>query len=82
MENSAEKELYRLTEELRIISEKVEDPAQFEALQKAGMALILIFLRGMWVEFEEWYQTKDRPLTDIERAQLVELGIELGESRS
>jgi len=80
MENSAEKELHRLTGELRAISEKVEDPTQKGALEKAGMALNFIFLRGMWIEFEEWYRQKGLPLTDTQRARLVELGIEPDDS--
>lgn len=82
MDSSAEKELYRLTEMLRAISEKVQDPAQIEALQKAGIALTLIYLRGIWEEFEEWYRTKDHPLSASELAQLVEFGIEVKDNDS
>ena len=40
------------------------------------MALTLIYLRGMWEEFEEGYRAKDHPLSASELAQLVEFGIE------
>ncbi len=77
MDSSAEMELYRLNEMLRAISENVQDPAQIEALQKAGIALTFIFLRGMWEDLGEWYRTRDRPISARELAELAKFGIEV-----
>jgi hypothetical protein len=72
-----EGELARLSEHLRIIDSRLEsDPSAREALQKAGIALIITFLHGRRQELEEWYRTIDAPLTEAQRTHLRRLGID------
>jgi hypothetical protein len=70
-------ELARLSEHLRLIDTHLgSDPGGREALQKAGVALILTFLNGHRQELEEWYRGIDAPLTESQRAHLRRLGID------
>jgi hypothetical protein len=69
-------ELDRLSEQLRLIDAELDsNPSGREALQKAGIALIITFLHGRRQELEEWYQSIDAPPTDAQRAHLRRLGI-------
>ena len=72
-----ERELARLSEQLRLIDAQLgSNPAGREALQKAGVALIIAFLQDRRQEVEEWYQGIDAPPTEAQRAHLRRLGID------
>jgi hypothetical protein len=72
-----EAELGRLSEHLRLIDSRLaSDPAGREALQKAGIALIITFLNGRRQELEEWYRGIDAPLTEAQRTHPRRLGID------
>jgi hypothetical protein len=72
-----EGELHRLSEQLRLIDSQLQsNPSAREALQKAGIALIMTFLQGKRQELEEWYENLDAPLTDAQRAHLRSMGID------
>jgi hypothetical protein len=74
-----EKELARLSEQLRLVDAQLEsNPAGREALRKAGVALIITFLQNRRQEVEDWYQSIDAPPTEAQRAHLRRLGIDPG----
>ena len=74
-----ERELARLSEQLRLIDAQLEsNPAGREALRKAGVALIITFLHNRRQEVEDWYQSIDAPPTEVQRAHLRRLGIDPG----
>jgi hypothetical protein len=69
-------ELNRVSDQLRLIDAQLEsNPSGREALQKAGIALIITFLHGRRDELEAWYQDIDAPLTEAQLAHLRRLGI-------
>lgn len=71
-----EHELHRLTKILESVDRKLAgDPAAHDALQKAALALHIIFIRGLRPELEGQFQKLGTPLTDTERAHLRSLGI-------
>ncbi len=77
MTSGDEQELQRLTGILESVDGKMEgDPAAHEALQKAAIALIVAFNRGLRPEVEGRFQEIERPLTDSERGRLRSFGIE------
>ena len=72
-----EEELHRLSEQLRLVDSQLQSNSSArEALQKAGIALIITFLHGRRQELEEWYKNLDAPLTDVQRAHLRRMGID------
>jgi hypothetical protein len=71
-----EKELHRLSEMLRRIDGHLEDKTSREGLQKAGIALMLAFLRGLRPELEKWYAGIDAPISEVESVYLRSLGLE------
>ena len=57
-----EEELHRLSELLRLVDSQLQSNSSArEALQKAGIALIITFLHGRRQELEEWYKNLDAP---------------------
>ena len=77
MTASDEKELDRLSAMLEEIDHGLDrgSPVR-EALQKAGIALSLGFIRGLRSDIERQFEQLGTPLTDSERARLRSLGID------
>jgi hypothetical protein len=77
MNKADQTELLRLTEQLRKVNDQIaSDSASTEAIEKAAIALILMFLRGLRREIEEWHKNRDAPLSDVARQHLLDLGID------
>jgi len=80
MNKNDERELYRLTGLLKNLAERTTlDPATEEALVKAAFALTVAFAHGLQSKVEEFYENRDRPLSNSEREQLRLLGIDPGD---
>ena len=76
MDKVDERELFRLTELLRGIDGKLDQTsAEREGLKKYGIALILVFLRGLRPELEAWCDNMGSPLNEAQRQHLLALGI-------
>jgi hypothetical protein len=72
-----EEELAHLSEQIRLIDSQLgSNPSGREALQKAGIALMLAFLQGRRHEVDELYSGIDAELTEAQRAHLRHLGID------
>jgi hypothetical protein len=72
-----EKELHRLSGMLETINRSLDSSSALrEALQKAGLALILSFTRGLRPDIEEEYAQLGASLTDSQRAHLSSMGID------
>ncbi len=76
MTKDDEKELFRLTEVLRTMHEKVgNDVLASEALKKAALALSVGFIHGLRTEIERFYSDHEHPLSGDDRARLANLDI-------
>ena len=77
MTSSDEKELHRLAAMLETIDGSLERSSPLrEALQKAGIALSVGFIRGLRSDIDRQFEQLGVPLTDSERARLRSMGID------
>jgi hypothetical protein len=77
MTTSDEKELHRLAAMLETIDGSLERSSPLrEALQKAGIALSLGFIRGLRPDIDRQFDQLGTPLTGSERARLRSMGID------
>ena len=80
MTTEDEEELDRLRGMLRSIDGRLDAGSPLrEALEKAGIALIVAFLHDLRAEVERYYAAKGEPLGDDELSRLRSLGIETEE---
>jgi hypothetical protein len=72
-----EKELLRLTNLLESLRSRLDnEPSGREALQKAGLALSVSFIHGLRPEVERLYATVGKPLPEVAREHLRQLGLD------
>ena len=77
MTASDENELHRLAAMLEEIDRSLGQSSPVrEALQKAGIALSLGFIRGLRSDIDRQFEQLGTPLTDAERARLRSMGID------
>jgi hypothetical protein len=72
MSGDDEKELRRLTDQLRVMASSAESPEQVEALRQGAAALCLVFSSGSWQELKDF----NGPLTEEMKVRLRKMGIE------
>lgn len=77
MTNTDEKELHRLSDMLQAIDRTLDASSPLrEALQKAGIALHLGFIRGLRPDIDRQFEQIAAELSDPQRARLRNIGID------
>jgi hypothetical protein len=77
MTSSDENELHWLSEMLATIDRSLENSSPLrEALQKAGVALSLGFIRGLRPDIDQHFEQLGAELTDSQRAHLRSMSID------
>lgn len=76
MKKEDENELYRLTDMLKSISDKLDSASPYhEGLRKGALALQSVFMHGYRSEIEEIYDNIEKPLSAEAMDHLKRLGI-------
>lgn len=75
MNQDDDRELTRLTETLRSIASHQSEPLQREALEKAALALALVFAAGARTALEQLHADRGAPLSEEQEAHLRRIGL-------
>ena len=71
-----DRELHRLTEQLREIAQTLTAEAQRQTIERAALGLSVLGSVGLWPLFERWWRERNDELSESERAHLRSMAID------